>query len=649
MRTKTIALFILPVCAIIFLSMAKNSFNRASYPIYDLLQRTSPLIHNNEIILIKVDQPSIENMYNDDGMAFPWPRQYYGALVAAAKEIGAKAIFFDIIFSENSSYGIEDDQIFSDLIKSSNIPVYFNQASHSHTVKKPIPVLESVAKKLGGIHLLPSVDGVYRIMPRVIEKNRKSTIESIPFVIADDLNLNKSENESISFYSNEFYSESFYNLIIAYKDILNSKFDKNKYKQLQNKIWIVGYSAPGLYDLRPTPVSKQSTGMFIHASSLANRLQGDGIANSSFLVDLTFGIISIIIVFLIGVYIAPRPIDAVLHFIVWSNIPPIIFCYIMWKGSIWYNPLPYIVFSLIAGMSVIYIRFKIEWKERLRIEHGLSTSMSKGMMELVKKGSVSDLRFDESKNITILFSDIVGFTTISESLPPHDLVVLLDKYYDEIVKLIFKHNGYVDKFIGDAVMALWGAPVHIEDHAKHGLQTAILYHKAVKRINDILQEQNKNLPLLDARVGIHTGHVTAGNIGSSERFNYTVIGDAVNLAARLESIGKTYKCNLLISEDTIIQSGMVATPQIFEIDEIIVKGKTESTKIYTYEENPINKNFYQRGLTEYRNSNFTGAVQLFNNCQQFGPALVMEKRCENIILKGIPSSFNKGVWCHDNK
>jgi adenylate cyclase len=207
------------------------------------------------------------------------------------------------------------------------------------------------------------------------------------------------------------------------------------------------------------------------------------------------------------------------------------------------------------------------------------------------------------KTLTILFSDINGFTTLSEHLPAEQLTKYLSTYFEEMTREITKSNGTVDKYIGDAVMALWGAPLDDKDHALHACKCAVQMQDSLERLNAAWQKEN--LPELQVRIGIHTGEVVVGNIGSEERLNYTVIGDNVNLASRLEGLNKLYKTKIIVSEATY---QLVKENFLFRLlDNVAVKGKTTGVRVY---ELLLNEDKFSNRLAEY-NSEFAYAFNLY--------------------------------------
>lgn len=186
----------------------------------------------------------------------------------------------------------------------------------------------------------------------------------------------------------------------------------------------------------------------------------------------------------------------------------------------------------------------------------------------------------ETLPVTVMFCDIRGFTTLSESMEAEKVVSLLNQYFTGLEKCITAHNGVINKYIGDAVMALFGAPVKLPNHAEEAFNAALDMRKALLKINEDFEKQG--LPSINFGIGIHSGKVLAGNIGAASRMEYTVIGDTVNTASRLEGLCKTYKTDLLISQSTAeaLKNPDLAQKLIF-VDDALVRGKSETVKVYT--------------------------------------------------------------------
>lgn len=250
---------------------------------------------------------------------------------------------------------------------------------------------------------------------------------------------------------------------------------------------------------------------------------------------------------------------------------------------------------------------------------------------------------------TILFSDIRSFTSISESLNAEDVVLLLNKYLSEMTNIIFQNQGTIDKFIGDAIMTLFGAPVQHSDDPQRAVSTAVEMKKALVEFN---KSNNMQDNPLEIGIGIHTGEVIAGNIGSDKRLDYTVIGDNVNLSSRIEGLTGYYGCAILISQYTygkLSKDFISRSICIREIDIVIVKGKSKGVRVFevmNYEtederEKLIKiKKVFEKGLTLYRKKKFREAFSCFKHLDNDGPAKVYMHRCRKLVQNPPDSAWD---------
>ena len=198
----------------------------------------------------------------------------------------------------------------------------------------------------------------------------------------------------------------------------------------------------------------------------------------------------------------------------------------------------------------------------------------------------------EDKILTVLFSDLVGFTTISEKMPPHEVVILLSQYFDEMTKIIFENQGTLKEYVADELMAIFGAPVYQPDHAKKACESAIEMSKRLGALRKIWKKQNR--PVLKARIGINTGAMLVGNLGSTYRFSYGVIGDQVNLASRLEGLSSIYGTEILIGENTAKE--IKNDFHLRKIDLVRVKGRNQAAHIYELidkDSSPLTEKMYR--------------------------------------------------------
>lgn len=328
---------------------------------------------------------------------------------------------------------------------------------------------------------------------------------------------------------------------------------------------------------------------------------------------------------------------------------------------------PFLALLLCYVLSEVYRNLIIEKKSRF-LKKAFSSYVSPELVNIIIKNPDTLKLGGEKRTITVLFSDIRGFTTLSEQLLPEQLVMFLNNYLDPMTKIVLKHRGMLDKYIGDAIMAVYNAPVEIPEHAKEAVLTAIEMIKELKSLNEKFVKSG--FPEIDIGIGINTGEAVIGNMGTKTRFDYTAIGDTVNLASRLEGLNKIYGTRIIISENTFnalketnnltgestalraIQppsmiQGSKFKVQIRELDLIRVKGRKEPVKIYEVIENndfePAVKEF-EKALDLYRNCKFKEAMEIFSKIKEkFNDkaSSVYEERCRFYIQNPPPSDWDK--------
>jgi adenylate cyclase len=312
-----------------------------------------------------------------------------------------------------------------------------------------------------------------------------------------------------------------------------------------------------------------------------------------------------------------------------------------------------IVFSYVV---VFFIRFRRESREKRRIRDTFSRYMSPEIVaaltrnpDLVKLGG-------EDREMTVFFSDVAGFTTLSETMRPQELVAVLNEYLSEMSDVIFRHRGVVDKYIGDAIMAFWNAPLDQPDHASLACFAALDQIEAIKDLQRRFAE--RGLPRFDFRIGINTGHMVVGNMGSHSLFDYTVTGDAVNLAARLEGANKPFRSRVMISEFTYEKAKNDV--EVRPLDLLRVKGKTVPIQVYELAarkgalDPTRGKAFglYRDGIAFYRERKFDRAIGVFKGALALlpddGPSALYIERCEAFRASPPPPDWD-GVFVMTTK
>jgi adenylate cyclase len=305
--------------------------------------------------------------------------------------------------------------------------------------------------------------------------------------------------------------------------------------------------------------------------------------------------------------------------------------------GVWaYMAMPYIeIFSLFI-MITLY-KYATEEREKRKVKGAFSHYLSQDVMEQVLDDPDTLSLGGERKDLTVFFSDVRGFTTISESLTPENLCQLMNEYFTPMTGIILQNKGVLDKYIGDAIMAFWGAPIEVPDHADIAAESCIQMLYALEKIQADFEE--KHYPWVDIGIGLNSGPMSVGNMGSDERFQYTVMGDSVNLGARLEGMTKNYGVRCMISEYTVAKFTRPENHHIRDLDDIQVKGKNEPVKVFElmrpdYVKTPerlqaLIKHF-EEGRVKYREQDWDAAVDCFNECIKInpddGPANVYLKR-----------------------
>ncbi|MGD8288498.1 MAG: adenylate/guanylate cyclase domain-containing protein, partial [Gemmatimonadota bacterium] len=301
--------------------------------------------------------------------------------------------------------------------------------------------------------------------------------------------------------------------------------------------------------------------------------------------------------------------------------------------------------------SVAYLAV-VEGREKRFIKRAFSRRVSPEFVEQLAENPALLELGGVKRTVSLLFSDLSGFTTLSENMEPENLVTLLNDYLDDMTELVLEERGFLDKYIGDAIMAFWNAPVDVPDHANRAMKTAVLMQRKMDELNGGWARENPDHEPLKVRIGVHSGEVIVGNVGGEQRNEYTAIGDSVNLAARLEPANKTYDTLNMVSE-LALQAGDADAFRVRELDLIAVKGKEEPVKVYELlemagvelaaeKEEAILR--YERGITEYKRHEWARAKAHFESalaaCPDDGPSAVYVERCEAHIASPPPPDWD---------
>ena len=438
---------------------------------------------------------------------------------------------------------------------------------------------------------------------------------------------------------------------VSASDVLNNKVPL---KSLKNKIVLVGTTAPGLMDLRATPVQSNYAGVEVHANIISGILDNNIKERPAYTLGAEF--LLLLLAGLLLTFNLPKlsPLKATLMTLtVLAVVLGINFA--SWQ----YANLVLPIASLLVMVSLIYLLnmsygFFVESRGKRQLTGLFGQYVPPELVDEMAQNPEAISLKGESREMTVLFSDIRGFTTISEGLDPEQLTLLMNEFLTPLTKVIHEQRGTIDKYMGDAIMAFWGAPLKDNHHAQHALNAAIKMVEALKPLNVKFAE--KGWPAIKIGVGLNTGNMTVGNMGSSFRMAYTVMGDSVNLGSRLESLTKNYGVDIMVSEFTKAQT----QDMIYrELDTVRVKGKDKPVTIFEpigvaeqlTKEKLDELNLYNEALKHYRNQAWDLAETQLNNLAKTAAHPLYELYLARIKqFKKMPPNKNwDGVYNYETK
>ena len=397
-------------------------------------------------------------------------------------------------------------------------------------------------------------------------------------------------------------------------EVFSAKYQKEYF---EGKILIVGASAPGLFDLRSTPLENNVPGVQIIANLTDQILAGQFLKRPDWMFGLEV-ITGLLLALLITFFIQfLGPIGGLMIFLGGNGLSVIGSYYIFNIYNYLIDPISPLVICLLAYLVVTFFNFLFTELERSKVRNAFSQYMSPVMVEKLAKSSESLKLGGERKEMTFLFSDIRGFTSISEKYKddPEALTDLINNLLTVLSNEILTTQGTIDKYMGDCIMAFWNAPSEDEEHREKSIEAAFAMSKALNVLNE--EREKLKEEKLSIGIGINTGDCIVGNMGSDKRFDYTVLGDSVNLASRLEGQSANYGMQIILGEETT-KGVSQEKYTFFELDLIAVKGKSEPVSIYTVFDNKEilkDSNFledHNEFLKNYRSQNWEQARDHIN-------------------------------------
>ena len=669
-------------------------------------QYADPRKAGKDIVLVAIDEASLEAYGR-----WPWPRDRHGYVVNFLKRAGAKAVAFDVIFSEPDSGDEQFDLVFADEMRAAG-QVYLpflleNQPDVSpmssagpQTAASPVPpqvdvrlreagqpaplptfssmrlptmALTEAARGIGYINLTPDIDGTTRRIPLVAKAAGRPVLQLAARVAADVLQAEEItlgtrqlrigpatipltntgemlidwhgdlEDRTFPMYSIGAILRSFTDLQAGKPPLLDPGLFKDK-------IVFIAATAAGTYDLRVTPLSPIAPGVLIHMSALDNILRNRYLLPAPVWAN---GLVTLMLCLA----------TAWLFMIMSGHVLKL--CLIGGLGTAYYGltvhaftshglwldlalPLSALGITFAATATVEYLT---EGRQRRQLRAAFDKYMAPEVVDEIMKNPEKIRLGGEKKELSVLFSDIAGFTSISEKLSPEALVILLNKYLSAMTDIILKHRGNVNKYLGDGIMAIFGAPRDDPRHATLACYAALDSQTELAKLRE--EWKREGHPEIAARIGINSGPLVVGNMGSQRRLEYTVMGDSVNLASRLEGANKYYDTLILLGPRTYELARQDIEAR--EVDLMRVKGKHEPVVVYELlarkgalpSQKQLVVGTYLEGLRAYKSREFVQAIAKFEAALRLdpndGPSQVYLARAQEFLATPPPPDWD-GVY-----
>lgn len=671
-----------------------------------------PGAETSRVKIILLDQASLDWGKAVNGWSWPWPRQVYGPIVDFCIRGGARAVVFDVLFTEPSVYGVEDDRLLAAAVRRAPAfvaPLLLGEEAGSSdswsreipdrslrfadaggepaaallkrlTVPRctfPIPEVAAWATLLGNVMEDPDEDGIFRRVHlfRVFDGRAIPSLGLAAYLVAGGTGASGKESLDAALNgawlqdgwfgieSRRFPLDGRQRTILRYRGPSETHETYSAAAVIQSElrlregsgpppvipdpgvfkdcIVLFGFSAQGLMDLRPTPISRVFPGVEIHASVLDNLLSSDFLRDVPppvvWLVVSAFAVLSALVL-----VHSRKPWHSALIFGAFLPIPAVMGLGAYELGFWW----PAVVQEgacVVAMVAALGLNYATEGRQKAFYRHAFKHYLSPAVIDrLLEDPSRLELG-GERRELTIFFSDLHGFSSISERLDPQELTTLLNDYLSDMTDIILEEEGTVDKYEGDAIIAFWNAPLDQPDHALRACRAALRCRQRLQeRREEFLQRAGSPIRM---RIGINTGTVVVGNMGSRQRFDYTVLGDAANLASRLEGANKAFGTTILVAESTWLQAGGRVPGR--EIGLVRVVGRRTPVRVFELlpPDGPMNEDrlrAFQAGLVCCREGRWSDGLEVFEALGD-DPVAGVYAECLRRLLAD-PGAAWDGVW-----
>jgi adenylate cyclase len=631
LRKLCIGIAIGAIAAALAIGLASSSFLRTvELTTYDWRMRMTarPDAPSDDIVLVSIDDDSVRRLAPLVGR-WPWPRLIHAFLVDYLARAKPLVIVYDVLFIEPDvrrfdvgddewSGKASDDEFAKSVARAGNVVLAADATAeplidpsraiatadegrprrHYDTagacieergvIVKPLASLDRAAVAIGHTLLVRDGDGPLRhhrpfvrvgdvVLPSmplaavlVVTRDRPPApvAGGCPPLMAyrGPALLERDRRPT-------FREFSFYDLYVSEEQILANQPPQVDPATFRDKIVVVSATASGTYDVHVTPFGQGIGGGEVHANVIDALLRGRSITPAAPSVDLIVTVAAAVAVgsagAFMGVWVLAAIAAAYAVVLIWASLP-------LFSSGTWVLLIqPLLAIALAYGGQLAWQYF-VEGREKRQVKQLFSRFVPRDVFAQLMAHPENAALGGTRRTMTVLFSDVRGFTALSERSSPEEVVAQLNEYFTRMVDVLFAHRGTLDKFVGDMVMGLFGAPLEDPQHADHAVEAALAMTVELDRLNRDWAAAGR--PVLDIGIGISTGEMVAGNIGSDTIMSYTVIGDTVNLGARLESLNKDYGTRVIISDGT--RAALRGDYDVRPLGEVVVKGKSRPVAIY---------------------------------------------------------------------
>jgi adenylate cyclase len=672
---------------------------------FDLRARllARPAATTDRIATILLDQYSL-GWASDQGIGWPWPRSLYGMIADFCGKAGAKAFVLDVLYTEETNEDVaQDQQLAAGITANGKVVAAMNLAAHAGQggaaswpkdlaapgiairgldgrgpagiafpwAQFPLAAVAHSAAVLANTNLpADAADGVYRREPlfslfdgRVVpsealaawslaEKGEVSIAPGRLLVGGKNIPIDDRGRAILRYRGPSLTYPHFTAAAVlqAEQQLLEGKRPDLDPAVFKDKFVLFGFTAPGLFDLKPTPMAAAYPGVEVNATMLDNLLAGD------FLRSVPAPLTALIIVLValgaaIAVSTATRATWSVLAYALFLPAIPAAGV-AAYAAGVWLPIVPLELAALFALMGASVASYATEGRQKRYIKGAFRQYLSPAVIdELI--AHPDRLRLGgERRDLTIFFSDVQGFTSISEVLSPEDLTALLNEYLSAMTDIIQEEGGTIDKYEGDAIIAFWNAPLPQEDHAVRCVRASLRCQTRLAGMRPSVKARiGKDMY---ARIGVNSGPAVVGNMGSKTRFDYTMLGDNVNLASRLEGVNKQFGTYIMISQATVDRIGG-AFP-VRELSRVAVVGRKEPVRVYEpmlpaeYAARKPTLDIFAEGLSLYYAGGFAEAARIFATIEAVDPpARSYLRKCAELARDPEVLKDWLGVWVMTEK